>query len=266
MGKYKFAVGLFSVRKELAKDMAGTLKKVKAMGYEGVEFFGGFTQEASVVRKALEDSGATICGWHTQWSDVQEDRFESTVAYFKTIGNKNVIIPGLPHGMLSTREACIDTALQFNKIAAKLAKHGMRLGYHNHAAELPFFPGTDECAYTAFFDKTDPSIIVQMDNGNALSGRGADILGLLRRYPNRYTTIHLKPYSLEKGAVENEAGFETMIGEDDIPWKDFMHICLSTGGTEWFIVEYESEKMYPELEGVRRSLQALIDMESKGLI
>jgi len=266
MSKNRFALGLYSVRKSLSEDMPGTLKTVAELGYEGVEFFGGFTHEAEVVKKALLNTGLAIAGWHTPWSEVQPERISETIAYFKTIGNKNVIIPGLPAGMLATRDACIETAGKFNAIAAELDKHGMRIGYHNHESELPFFPGTPDCPFTVFFDHTDPSVIVQMDNGNALCGRGAGVLSLLRRYPNRYRTVHLKPYSFEKGAVEHAAGFETMIGEDDIPWMDFMNLCKTVGGTEWFIVEYESEKMYPELEGVERSLKALKEMEASGLI
>ncbi len=189
-----------------------------------------------------------------------------TLAYFKAIGNKNIIIPGLPAGMLATKDSCVQTAKKFNVIAAELAKHDMRIGYHNHESELPYFHGTADCPYTVFFDNTDPSVIVQMDNGNALCGRGAGVLSLVRRYPNRYTTVHLKPYSFEKGAIEHAEGFETMIGEDDIPWMDFMNLCKTVGRTEWFIVEYESEKMYSELEGVERNLRALKEMESMGLI
>lgn len=34
------ALQLYSVREDLEKDLKGTLAKVKAMGYEGVEFAG----------------------------------------------------------------------------------------------------------------------------------------------------------------------------------------------------------------------------------
>jgi sugar phosphate isomerase/epimerase len=266
MSKYRYGVELYSVKDELARDLPGTLKKVKAMGYGGVEFFGGFTHSAADVKKAMDEAGVVCCGWHTPWSYVQEDMIDATVEYFKAIGNKYVIIPGMPDELTATIEASIQTAGLYNKIAAKLASHSMRLGYHNHASELHFYPGTTQCPFTAFFDHTDPSIIVQMDNGHVINGRGIGILSLLRRYPNRYTTVHLKPYSLEKGAVEANDGYNSMIGQDDVPWMEFMSICRTTGGTEWFIVEYESAEMYPELEGVDICLKVLKDMEASGII
>lgn len=266
MSKYRYGVELYSVKDELAKDMPGTLKSVREMGYLGVEFFGGFTFTAEAIKKELDANGLVCCGWHTPWSYVQDDLFDATVTYFKVIGNKNVIIPGIPDVMTENMEAAVKTAGLFNKIAEKLAVHGMRLGYHNHASELKFYPNSSDCPFTALFDNTDPSIIVQMDNGHVINGRGIGILSLLRRYPNRYVTVHLKPYSLEKGAVSAEDGYNCMIGDDDVPWMEFMSICSTTGGTEWFIVEYESASMYPELEGVKVCLEVLTAMEADGVI
>lgn len=266
MGKYQYGVELYSVKDELERDMPGTLQAVRKMGYTGVEFFGSLRWPAAEVRAALDQAGLVCCGWHTSWNDVQDDRFAATVAYFKTIGNPYVIIPGLPHEMTENRDASIRTAGLFNQVARKLAEHGMKLGYHNHAGELPFYPGTAECPFTVFFDHTDPSIIVQMDNGHIINGRGFGILSLLRRYPGRYTTVHLKPYSLDKGAVNPNDGYNTMIGEDDVPWMDFMHFCRTKGGTEWYIVEYESASMHPELVGVDICLKVLEAMEEKGEI
>jgi sugar phosphate isomerase/epimerase len=88
MSKYNYGVELYSVKDELAKDMPGTLKKVKAMGYGGVEFFGGFIYPAADVKAAMDNAGVVCCGWHTPWSYVQDDLFDRTVEYFKTIGNK----------------------------------------------------------------------------------------------------------------------------------------------------------------------------------
>jgi sugar phosphate isomerase/epimerase len=55
-----------------------------------------------------------------------------------------------------------------------------------------------------------------------------------------------------------------MIGEDDVPWHKFMTMCREIGGTEWYIVEYESIELYPEFEGVEKCLQALKKMEAEG--
>jgi sugar phosphate isomerase/epimerase len=98
---------------------------------------------------------------------------------------------------------------------------------------------------------------MQYDNGNSLSG-GADIdtAGIIRKYPGRAVTVHLKPYTPSLAKDDLHAGFRPLIGEDEIPWDEFFQACETVGGTEWYIVEYESDA-YPPLEAVDRCLQAL---------
>lgn len=265
MTKYLYGVELYSVKDELERDFQGTLKKVKTMGYKGVEFAGEMTHPASVVKQALDEVQLICCGWHTPWSAVQDDRLEATIDYFKTVGNQYVIIPGLPEDMMNSREKIIETAAVFNAIAARLGEQGMQLGFHNHAGQLKLY-ADGACPLTVLFDHTDDSVIVQIDNGHVVNGRGFDLMKLVRRYPGRLKTVHLKPYDLKKGAAEPEKGYQTMIGEDDVPWSDFMRECQISGGTEWFIVEYESPEMYAELDGVRICLERLMTMEKEGRI
>ena len=46
------------------------------------------------------------------------------------------------------------------------------------------------------------------------------------------------------------------LGEDDLEWAQICSICETTAGTEWYIVEYESDA-YPPLEAVDRCLKGL---------
>jgi hypothetical protein len=39
-----------------------------------------------------------------------------------------------------------------------------------------------------------------------------------------------------------------------------MKACRAVGGTEWFIAEYESEKAYPPMVGVKMYIDALKNM------
>jgi len=257
---YRYAVELYSVRGDLDKDLLGTLTQVKEMGYEAVEFFGGFKHTAQEIKEALEKTGLEICGWHTPWDYVQDDKFDETVAYFKEIGNKYVIIPGLPGELTGSKESWLKVAEQFNLLSKKLQEHGMSIGYHNHASEFHYMDG--EQPFHILFSNTDPSVIVQVDNGHVLCG-GGDVMDAVTPYPGRAKTVHLKPY--KKGSENPYDGYDTMIGEDDIPWAEFMKWCRDHGGTEWYIVEYESEKLYEPMVGIKKCLENLKKMEAEGL-
>ena len=53
------ALQLYSVRDDFQKDMPGTLRAVKEMGYQGVEFAGLFGHSASEIRAMLEGESFT---------------------------------------------------------------------------------------------------------------------------------------------------------------------------------------------------------------
>lgn len=247
MKRIPIAVQLYSVHKELEKDMPGTLKKMAEIGYEGVEFYGAFFWSAEEVKAALEAAGLTCVGWHVGYEAISPAMIYATISYCKAIGMKTLAVPALPENMTESPEAWRETAEKFEKAAAILAEHGVALGYHNHDAEfIPFENG--ECAWDIFMSGTR-KVFGQIDNGNAMSG-GADVMTYLKRYPGRAYTCHLKPYSVENG-------YATMIGEDDIPWGAWFEEIDRQGATQWYIVEYECEKKYDEIEGVRRCLRAV---------
>jgi protein SCO1/2 len=54
---FPIALQLYTVREDLANDFEGTLRKVKAMGYEGVEFAGLFGHKPESIQKLTETVG-----------------------------------------------------------------------------------------------------------------------------------------------------------------------------------------------------------------
>lgn len=239
MMKIPVGVGLYSIHNALADDLEGSIRKVRDIGYEGVEFYSGIPKDAPRVNAILEQTGLKVCGWHSAIDDFSDENFDETVAFHRAIGNRRIVVPGLPPEMTCDAEAWKATAEMFQRLAIRLKAEGMTIGYHNHSEEFkPLDNG--ECAWDIIAGAKDA--VLQLDNGNAMSG-GADTLELLRKYPGRAGTIHLKPYSLKDG-------FSTMIGEDDIPWAETFLEIERQGATEWLIVEYEDER-YDEFEGIR---------------
>jgi len=253
MAKIPIALELYSVRHDLENDPLGTLKAVAEMGYEGVEFAGPPKHTGDELKAMLDETGLVCCGWHTPFNLAQDDTLDATIALNKTIGNPYVILPGIPEPMRRTREDWLKTAGFFNELAKKLAPHGMATGYHNHNIEFTELDG--EIPWYTLFDNTDASVIMQLDAGNALSG-GGDCIEILKRYPGRPVTVHLKPYTVALGKEDRRAGFRPIIGEDDIPWAEVFDLCEADGSTKWYIVEYESDAFEP-LVAVRKCLEAL---------
>jgi sugar phosphate isomerase/epimerase len=219
-------IQLYSVRRQCAKDLPGVLKGLADAGYEGVEFAGYHGRKAPALRKLLDDSGLQCCGTHTRLHTLEGDQLERTAAFHRTLGNRFLIVPGLPRQR--TAQGWIDMAKRFNDIAARARPMGMRVGYHAHGGDFRRVEG--KVPWELFFDNADPGVVMQIDTGNCMAG-GGDPLAMLRKYPGRSLTIHLKEHGGPRGAP---------IGEGRVPWKEILEVCRTTGGTEWFVVEHET--------------------------
>lgn len=69
---------------------------------------------------------------------------------------------------------------------------GLRLAYHNHNVEFADHGG--RTGMDLLLDNTDPANVeFELDTGNARLA-GADPLGLLVEYPDRFSLVHLKTW------------------------------------------------------------------------
>ncbi|MBQ9761386.1 MAG: hypothetical protein IJW16_08585 [Clostridia bacterium] len=92
-----FSVGvqLFSVRNEMQANLYDTLKKVKAIGYDGVEFAGLFGHTGAELRDMCKDIGLNPISAHVPYADMLKDP-EGVIGEYKTIGCKFIVVPYLP--------------------------------------------------------------------------------------------------------------------------------------------------------------------------
>jgi len=248
MAKIRIALQLWSVREDCARDLEGTLRAIADMGYEGVEFAGYYGRTANELRRILDDLGLEVAGTHISIDTLVGDKLKETIEFNQTLGNKFLVVPSLPEEMRNSKVAWLKTAELMNKIADELKPKGMRVGYHNHAIE--FKPINGEVPWYIFFDATKSEVIMQLDTGNAMHGGVSSngILDIIRRYPGRAVTVHLKDYSSKNEKV--------LLGEGEMKWKEFINLCETIGGTEWYIIEQETYP-YPPLECVKRCIENL---------
>jgi len=236
-------VQLYSVREQCAKDLPGTLAAVAKIGYKGVEFAGYHGRSAKDLRKMLDDLGLVACGTHTPYESVLPNKIEETIEFNRTIGNKFLIVPWMTG---KTKQDWLDKAKVFNELVDKVKAQGMYVGYHAHAHDFDKIDG--ESAWDIFFGNTKPEVVMQLDTSNCREG-GADPVAVLKKYPGRGLSIHLK---------SNGGGPEAVIGEDKVDWSGVFAFCESKGGTQWYVVEHESSK--DPVDAVKRSFEALKKM------
>jgi sugar phosphate isomerase/epimerase len=220
------ALQLYTLREDLAKDFAGTIKKVADMGYAGVEtagFPGTTPQEAS---KLFKDLGLTISSAHARLPlGEQKDETLETMA---ALGCKRLVCPSLGKDSFKTLDAIKQSRDQLNEANAVAAANGLSLGFHNHWWEFEPVEGQDP--YDVLLDGLDASIFFELDT-YWTKVAGADPVAWIKKLGPRVPLLHIKDGPGGQQEPQVAAGEGIM----DIPAL----IKAGEGQTEWLIVELD---------------------------
>ena len=123
----------------------------------------------------------------------------------------------------------------------------MHTGYHAHPFDFVYFG--DETAWDILFSNTGDDVVMQMDIGNCASGDG-DPIAILKKFPGRALSVHLKDYGGGPGSV---------IGEGKADWEEIFRLCDTLHKPEWYVVE-EGGQNGLGYDVSARSLKALKSM------
>ena len=81
MKKSMIGYQVYSARDDAAKDLLGTLKSLKAMGYDGVEFAGFYGIDPKTVKEYLDEAGLVAISHHVPFAAMREDIFKEVSAH-----------------------------------------------------------------------------------------------------------------------------------------------------------------------------------------
>ncbi len=185
MARTEYGLQMYSLRDITKEDLKGALKEVAAMGYKYVEFAGFFDNSAEDVKSWLDEYGLICSGTHTGMDPIKPENIDATIAYHKTIGCKNLIVPGADWSTNEKMDANIELLNQAQK---KLAENGITLGYHNHSRE--FFP-------TSYGKIIEDEVIartgveLEIDTFWAFNA-GLNVIEYLEEHKDRIRVVHLK--------------------------------------------------------------------------
>jgi AraC-like DNA-binding protein len=90
MKKHLIALQVYSVRDVAEKDFAGTVRKVKEMGYDGVELAGTYGMTAVEIKKILDETGLELVSAHVPMNQLEDD---AVLDDFAATGMKYIAIP-----------------------------------------------------------------------------------------------------------------------------------------------------------------------------
>ena len=263
MKKWPIALQVYSVRDDAAADFAGTMEKLKAMGYDGVELAGTYGMTAVECKKILDQVGLELVSAHVN-IDLLED--DAVLEDYAATGIKFVAIPWLV-GPKSAEELEAVIA-RIAKIGERVKAKGMQLLYHNHDFEFEKING--EYILDTYYSRI-PAEYLQTELDTCwVNVGGEEPAGFVRKYTGRAPIVHLKDFAGSKSenmyaligtdsAKEDSAGkFEFRpvgYGRQDIP---AILQAAEDADAGWVVVEQDSPSMgKTPMESVKMSIEYL---------
>ena len=273
----KLPVGLqlYSVRTDLEKDFYGTLKAVREMGYEGVEFYGEYYGNDIVqVKRWCTELGLIPFSNHVPYQQMIDD-LDKVIRENTILGVQYIVFPYMDEASRPgvDVEQFRKTVAKLGEVGAKVREAGFQLLYHNHDFEfVPLEDGT--LGYDYIFSSNKPENLQNEIDVTWVSYGGQDPVEYINKYKDRMPIVHAKDYKLEgtltqppyaligittDNSMKCETGsFEYRplgMGQLDIP--AILKASIDCGA-QWICVEQDEPcEGLTRLEGVAKSVEYL---------
>jgi sugar phosphate isomerase/epimerase len=185
------ALQLYSVRDDLEKDLTRTIQKVKAFGYDGVEFAGLYDHKPAEIKKILKESGLIPVSAHVPFIELVAEPAK-LIGEYAEIGCKYIAIPYLMPEYRPGAEK-FNEVIEGAKILGKTAKDfGMTLLYHNHDFEFTKING--EYALDVLYKSVSADLLQTELDTCWVNVAGENPSAYLRKYAGRAPVVHLKDF------------------------------------------------------------------------
>jgi sugar phosphate isomerase/epimerase len=244
---------VFPIREALAKDFAGTLKEMAALGYKSVEMcsppgyvssgFGPLTSmTAADMRKTIRDAGLVCDSCHYGFREMKE-HLDERISFAKELGLKQMICSSFGLPQTATLDDWRKAAAELNKIGEKTLQAGLQCGFHNHHGEFKELGGV--LIYDELLRAFDPKL-VKMQFQVAVISIGYEAATYMNKFPGRFVSLHLADYST---ADKKSAP----VGKGVVDWKA-LFTAAKKGGVKNYYVEMDLDAMKassPYLQGLK---------------
>jgi len=228
------ALQLWSINKIMWKTMPpeDVLAKIKALGFDGVEFAGFNNKSAKEIRKLLADAGLRGMGAHMAGlKNYQGDQLKRNLDFCAEAGIESMTDPW---EKFDTADGWKRYGHEMGKAAEIAQTWQLPISFHNHFHEFTMrYDGV--CAWDLVFQNSSPLLQQQLDSGQVINP-GEDCVERVNRYRGRNFSMHMKENT------PSEWGFFGVPPDDGgkvVPWKDLVACLENEPSFRWYVVESE---------------------------
>jgi sugar phosphate isomerase/epimerase len=220
----KIAIQLYTLRDLTKQDYEGVVRKVAAMGYDGVETAGFDGTSVAAAAKLFNELGLTVVGAHSPFpiGDAKNEILDTSAA----LGCKYMVVPHIGPKDTENMDAIKALCARANEAQTNAKARGMTLALHNHWWEYHLVEGKRAADWMV--ELLDPAILFELDTYWIKVG-GSDPAERVREMGKRSPILHIKDGPANREAAQTAVGAGVM---------DFSAILKAGGAnTEWWIME-----------------------------
>lgn len=231
------ALQLYTVRDEIKKDIAGTLQKVAAIGFEAVET--AFWPEGISVKQAgkyLKDAGLSVCSAHVELP--VGDKKTVFLETAETFNCKRMIWHGWPEDKrYSSLDGTKELADIYNEANHFAKSNGLQFGLHNHWWE--FRNKVDgRYVYEVLLERIEPDIFFEIDT-YWVKVAGHDPAKIVKDFGPRAQFLHIKDGPAKWSEFLAEDNPDPMVAAGKGTQNFPTIVKAANGNTRWMVVEMD---------------------------
>ena len=236
-GVSPLGIEIYSLRREMAKDIPGTLAMIRRLGFQEVEVPGLYNLSAKDFRAQLDKADLRCTAMVAKEAQLR-DAIGQVAEDAHTLGAQYVLFPWIAHNRETgfTLADCLKGADALNKWGHKLKANGLEFCYHPHGFE--FQPHEDGTLFDTLMRITDASLVNYQLDVFWVVWPGQDPVALMQRYPKRFPLMHVK--DLGKGFHGNLTGHapeetSVAIGAGVIDFPAIFHEARKIGVRRYYL-------------------------------
>ncbi len=257
-GARPWGVQLYTVRDQLAKQPAETLKAIAAIGYKEVELSGPIDKLVPLVKEAGLTPVSTHIDSQLLLKDTPQETLDKTFDGTASLGPKYALMAYIPPNQRGKEAADFKKfGDRMNRAGQSAKRAGLGFGYHNHAFEFgKLADGTRPL--DTILESFDPALVRFEIDVFWVSVAGNDPVALIRKLGKRVMMVHLKDKAKDTPVQFNENVPHTAFKEVGAGIVDIPGVLKAAEaiGVEHYFVEQDYTPGDP-IESLKKSYSYL---------
>ena len=243
----QIGIQLYTLRKEISRDLKGTIKAVAEAGYKQVEPYGFPSTQSIEMIKEARKCGMKVNSSHFDWNSVLHPEFKGVLPFKEILS--------LAGGDRRNLDAYKKVSESLNQAAELSSSANIQLAYHNHAFEFKTMD-KGKSGYDIFIENFSSKMAFEMDVFWIKLG-GENPVAMIKELKGRISQLHLK--DLKKKSIIPNFGKVTPdtfdeIGDGMIKMEPIMRIAQKSGVQHCHV---EQDQSPDAIASIKKSIQYL---------